>query len=686
MKKKINQYKKHQNIETKIEKRYNILIVIITLMIIILFIRLFYIQVVKHDYYKKELIKITERKIEGGTAPRGRIYDRNYKLIVDNEPIKIIYYEKPKKITTKEEIETSYKLAKLIDIDVKITENMLKTFWLNNNRKKGNNKITEEEYRLLDLRKLTDEDILKLKKERITKEELDSFEELDIKAAYIYYLMNKGYSYQEKIIKSKDISDLEYAKVASNINELNGVNVRLDWKRIYPYQNTFKSILGTVSESNKSIPSELEKYYLKKGYNINDRVGTSYLEYEYDDYLKGIKNIYEINDQNEKVLSEIGNRGNDIVLTIDIELQEEIEKIIEEELIKTKKEKNTKYFSKAFVVITNPKTGEILAMSGKEIKESDKNYKIYDYTPGIVTSPITAGSVVKGASHIVGYNNNALKINEKRYDNCVKLKGTPLKCSWMPLGLLNDITALKKSSNTYQYYTAMKVANTKYIYNVGMPENKEAFSKYRRTFNEFGLGVKTEIDLPVESIGNIGKSYKGGLLLDFAIGQYDTYTPIQLSQYISTIANNGIRMQPHLLKEVYDGKSSLKNKIFEFENKELNKVNTDKKYLEQVKKGFKEVLTYGGTGSGYIDLKYKPAGKTGTSQSFIDIDGDLKIDKETISTNFVAYAPYSDPTITFTVVTPDVYYSENGSTYQSNVNRRIVKRITDTYFKKYYQK
>ena len=680
MKKLNNYYKKYKDINEIIEKRYNILIVIITIVILMLFIKLFYIQVIKKEYYEKKISEKLENKIEGTTAPRGRIYDRNNKLIVDNKPIKIIYYEK-KGNSVKEEIEIAYLLSKMIDIEVKGNEKIYKNFYMLKYPDIVNSKITEEELKLLEYRKITNSDILKYKLNRITENELNSLNDNDKKAAYIYYLMNKGYSYEEKIIKDKDVSDLEYALVAANTKKLKGINVRLDWEREYKYDTTFRSILGTVSNH---VPSDLEDEYLSKGYELNDRVGTSYLELQYDDFLRGEKNVYEINENGDKVLVNEGKRGNDIVLTIDIDLQHDIEEILEDEVIKTKKEKNTEYYNRSFVIITDPKTGEILAMAGKQVKENNRNFKIYDYTPGIVTAPVTVGSVVKGASHIVGYNTGALKIGEVRYDNCVKLAGTPLKCSWIPLGKLNDITALKRSSNTYQYYTAMKVSGTKYFYNTSMKANKEAFNLYRNTFNEFGLGVKTGIDLPIETVGNIGKSDVGGLLLDFAIGQYDTYTPIQLSNYIGTIANNGSRMQLHLLKSVYNSdKESLTNKIYDYEIKELNKVKTEDKYLDRVKEGFKEVLKYGGTGSGYIDLKYKPAGKTGTSQSFVDINGDLKVDKETVSATFVAYAPYDNPEVTFTVVSPDIYNYDNYSNYQSNVNTRIVRRISKLYFEKY---
>ena len=670
-----NNYNNNKDVKAIIEKRYNILIVIITVLIMILFIKLFYVQIIKRRYYMSKLKEVTDLKIEGSTAPRGRIYDRFGRVIVDNKPIKVIYYEKCGNNSI-EEMTIAYKLSKLLDIDNKATKKMYKTFWMLKYPNETKNKITKKELELLEMRKITNSDILKYKYERITDDDLSKLTDIDKKAAFIYILMNKGYKYQEKIIKKDNVTDEEYATIAANTNKLKGINVRLDWERIYPYGSTFKSIFGTLSDN--SIPSDLETYYLSKGYDLNDRVGVSYLEYQYDEFLKGEKNIYKINDSGDKVLAKLGKRGNDIELTIDIELQRDLEIILEEEVKKTKKEPNTDYYNRSFVIITNPQTGEILAMAGKQILEDKKSYKIYDYTPGIMTSPITVGSVVKGASHIVGYNTKALKIGEIRTDRCVKLSGTPLKCSWMPLGTLNDITALKKSSNTYQYFTAMKVANTSYYYNIPMKEAPEALKTYRNTFHEFGLGSKTGIDLPVESTGNVGKKNTGGLLLDFAIGQYDTYTPLQISQYIGTIANDGKRMKLHLLKSIHK-----KNKEIKYKNEELNKVKTENKYIKRVQQGFKEVLKFGGTGSGYINLKYKPAGKTGTSQSFVDTNGDGKIDKETITTTFASYAPYDNPTVTFTVVSPDISNYDHYSNYQSNINSRLMRRISKLYFEKY---
>lgn len=145
------------------------------------------------------------------------------------------------------------------------------------------------------------------------------------------------------------------------------------------------------------------------------------------------KNKYQVlNDGSYKLIEE-GKRGQDIVLTIDIELQKAVEEMLTEEVLQASSEANTEYYDHSFVIVTNPKTGEVLAMAGKQVKEVDGEKVVVDYTPGALTSPVVMGSVVKGASQIVGYNTGALKIGEVRYDNCVKIAATPEKCSWKNL-------------------------------------------------------------------------------------------------------------------------------------------------------------------------------------------------------------------------------------------------------------
>lgn len=679
-------YNKYKDMKEVIEKRYNILMILIIVIIMIMIANLFYVQIIQNEYYINQVEKLTENTVEGSSAPRGRIYDRNHRLIVDNIPVKVIYYKKPNGVTTEQELALAMKVAEYISVDyTKLTDKQLRNYWVLKNPEKADAKITKKERQKVKERKLTSKDIENYKLERVTEEELAQLTDIDREAAYIYALMNTGYSYAEKVIKKEGITDEEYAKISENVANLNGINTRLDWERSYPYGEVFRTILGSVSTSESGIPYELKNYYLSKGYSLNDRVGTSYLEYQYEDVLKGEKNVYEITNSGEYKLVKEGSRGNDVVLTIDIELQKEVERILTEEVLKAKTEPNTKYYDRSFVIIQNPKTGEILAMAGKQVKqEADGSYKVYDYTPGITTSPVVVGSVVKGASHIVGYNTGALKIGEKRYDTCIKIAATPIKCSWKYLGNLDDITALKYSSNTYQFNTAIKVGKGNYVYDKPLSIDKTAFDIYRNTFAQFGLGVKTGIDLPVESLGYKGKSEVTGHLLDFSIGQYDTYTPVQLSQYIGTLANNGTRVRPYLLKEVYKPeKKPLQNLLSQTSPEVLNKVDTKQEYLDRVEEGFKEVMTTNGTGSGFMNLAYKPAGKTGTSQSFVDTDGDGVVDLETITNTFVAYAPYDDPKVTFTVISPDIYYQGASSSYESTVNKRISQKVTNKYFEMY---
>lgn len=682
LKRRKNQVKKHSAI---IRKRYFILEGMIVFIMFFLGLSLWKVQIIENQKYVKKVEELANIITEGESAPRGRIYDRNHILIVDNQPVKIISYKKQSGITKKEEIKLAYQLAELIDVAyAKLLPINLKEFWLVNHEEEGNAKITEQEWEQLKQRKLKQSDIENFKIERITEEELSIYKELDLEAAYIYYLMNKGYSYSDKTIKNEDVTDYEYALVSEQLENLPGVTTRLDWERVYPYGDVFRTILGNISTSESGIPKELKEYYLSKGYRLNDRVGTSYLEYQYEDLLKGTKDKYLVNKNGENTLIEEGSRGNDIVLTIDIELQKAVEGILVEQIKRAKQEPNTEYYDHSFVVIANPKTGEILAMAGKQVIKSGSEYKVYDYTPGITTSPVVVGSVIKGASQIVGYNTGAVQIGEVRDDTCIKIAATPKKCSYRYHGRINDIEALKYSSNTYQFRTAIKVGKGNYVYDGPLKIEKEAFDIYRNTFAEFGLGVKTGIDLPVESLGYKGKSTVAGHLLDFSIGQYDTYTPIQLSQYIGTIANNGVRMKPYLLKEVYlPNEKGLVEKMKETEPTILGTVNTTETYMKRVQQGLREVLRPGGTGSGAMSLEYNPAGKTGTSESFLDTDGDGVVDLDTVSNTFAAYAPFDNPSVTFTVISPDISHHQNKTEYQTFVNRKISREVTKKFFEIY---
>ena len=672
---------KHINYDKVINKRVVIILIITLVLFFIVVSKLVSVMVINKDKYNQELNKLTYSRVLGTSSPRGRIYDRNYNIIVDNKSLKTITYQKIKGTSNLEMVEVARKAIKYLNLDYdKLTKRAKKEYYYVINKKYCDSLVTQEEKDKVSQKKMTQTELQELKYQRIPDEKLE-FSEEENKTAYLYYLMNKGYTYEEKIIKS-DATNEEYAYISENNVELTGFNTKLDWERVYPYGDVFKTMLGKVSTTTQGIPAEEKEYYLEKGYSLNDRVGISYIEKQYEEYLRGEKPIYEVVNTYETKLIKEGSRGKDIVLSIDINLQREVERLLAEHVINTKNEPNTDYYDHSSVIIQDPNTGEILAMSGKKLV----NGNIIDDTTSLLTSPITPGSVVKGASMLVGYNTGVIHIGERLLDECVKVAGVAEKCSFRTLGTIDDITALAKSSNVYQFKIALRVNGQEYYRNMKMNFNQKAFDTYRKMYHSFGLGVKTEIDLPVESLGYTSKDKAAGNLLDFVMGQYETYTPIQLSQYISTIANSGERLQPHLLKEVHSSSSNdqIGELEFKVEKKVLNKIDTKKEYMDRVKEGFIAVLNSpGGYGVGYMNQNMKPAGKTGTSQSFIDTDGNGVIDTETITSSFIGYAPYDNPKMSIVVTSPDSSHPNSNSDYASLVTYRITQRVTEKYSEMY---
>ena len=166
---------------------YALEVLLIGFMFVIL-INLFNIQVLKESYYENKVREMTETKVYSSTAPRGRIYDRNGILLVDNKPVKVIYYLKEVGVSTKEELKIADKLSKILEVDYsKITTNMLKEYYLKVNS--NLDLITDEEYKKYKDRKLSKDDLHNLKLERIKEDDINS---LNKETAYIYYLMNNG--------------------------------------------------------------------------------------------------------------------------------------------------------------------------------------------------------------------------------------------------------------------------------------------------------------------------------------------------------------------------------------------------------------------------------------------------------------------------------------------------------------
>lgn len=624
----------------------------------ILAFRLVAIQSSKDDY-KEALLAKTKIYVEGSSAPRGRILDTNGKVLVDNIGLKTIYYNKIKGISVSEELSIASSLANILTIKEANTKE-LKEYWLAQNNN-GKELITEEEYKLLEERKLNTEDIENLKKKRITSNMLAEYDTTDKKAAYIYSLMNEGYIYSKKLIL-KDVSESEYAKVLES--NIPGITGELSWERLYLYDQTLKNIFGSIG----AIPLEEKEEYLSNGYELTDTVGLSYLELEYEEYLKGTKAKYLVNKDNTLTLVSEEKRGNDLVLSIDIDIQLEVERIIKDKIILGSSYPNTDYYKDSYALVSNPNTGSIIAIAGIRRNDDDS---WSDISLNTINKSFTIGSAVKGATIAVGYKYNLIEMDKYIKDSCVKLYLVPQKCSFKSLGRINDLTALAYSSNYYQYLIAIALTGNTYKPNIKLNATKEHFDIYRNMLASFGLGVKTNIDLPGEQTGIIGSTVADDLLLNLAIGQYDTYTPVEVLQYINTLATSK-RMSLSLMQEIKDD-----DKVIYKNNPEvLNEVDLDQKYLARIREGLKLVLSEG-TGRIYVDKSLNAAGKTGTSESFYDSDADGRVDVATITSTFAGYFPADNPKYSVVVITPNISHNNGSSDTMYYGASKITKDITN---------
>ncbi|MGE7625064.1 peptidoglycan D,D-transpeptidase FtsI family protein [Viridibacillus sp. NPDC096237] len=672
--------------------RMNILFFSIFLLFSLLILRLGYMQIVKGEDYVRELARTDEVTVNS-SVPRGRIYDRHGRVLVDNEPKNAITFTKLQSTTIKDMLEIANKLAKLIKMDTKpITDRDKRDFWIALNKEKAYAKVSEKEQKEINSdseleQKEKQAKLDRLVRERITNDELRELTKKDLQVLAIFRLMATGYYLSPQIIKSDNVTNKEFAIVSENLSKLPGVNTTTDWARV---KKSSLSILGSTTTPREGIPKNLVDYYLARGYSRNDRVGKSYIEQQYEELLQGQKAVVK-NATNGKgqvvdtVTSSEGSPGQELKLTIDSELQESLDKIVEEQLLYAKSKANSSLLDRAFLVMMDPNTGEILSMVGKKL-ETDDNGKmtVNDYAIGTFTSAYEAGSVVKPATLLTGYSLNAIKVGEPMIDTPINIAGTIKSSIFNRSGSisLNDLTAIERSSNVYMFRTAFRIAGVNYVPGAGLAVQQKDFTAIRNSYAQFGLGVKTGIDLPGEVEGVKGTETLSGKLLDLVIGQYDTFTPMQLAQYVSTIANGGTRIQPHLAKEIrepsVDGKT-LGPVVKELAPTVLNTINNSKVEINHVKEGMRRVY-FGSQGSGaryFNDAKFTAAGKTGTAQAVYYGPKKSAYGTETLSVTHIGFAPYENPEIAYAVVIP--WVSTNQDHYEA-INNSIARKAVDKYF------
>ncbi|ALX48096.1 peptidoglycan D,D-transpeptidase FtsI family protein [Lentibacillus amyloliquefaciens] len=674
--------KKNKKKKAQLPFRLNILFFIVFLLFSALVLQLGVVQILNGEAFQSEIDRTTNDYTEV-PVPRGKMYDRNGELIVGNDAAYSITYTPEKGIQAEDRLNVAEKLAEHISMDSEdhldsVTLRDKREYWYLNNTEEAKGLLSKKESEEMDNGEAYTETL-----KRIDEDKVDDYSKQQLEVMAIKKEMDKAMALTPQVIKNENVSPEEFARVSAHLDELPGINATTDWNRKYPYDQTFRDFAGSITSEEQGIPADQEDYYLTRGYSRNDRVGNSGLEEEYERVLRGRKEKiqYTTNNDGTVVDSDVvvdGQRGKDLVLTVDMELQQQVDKVLREEMQAAMNADpvENREMEYATAVVMDPNTGEILAASGQ--RYDDKENEFVSTETASIFNANAPGSSVKGATMLAGYESGVIEPGQRFYDTTINVASTPPKSSWTDLGWVNDYDALEQSSNVYMFYIAMRMGGYyNYEPNKPMPVESGTFQEMRNYYAQFGLGVETGIDFPQESTGFTGPN-GSGKTLDLAIGQYDTYTTMQMAQYVSTIANGGSRVRPHFMKEVRNPipHDEGLGPVHESYNTDImNQLQMSSSEIDRVQEGFRRVFQEpNGTGSRHFaDKPYDAAGKTGTAEyDKYHKDGSYT---STENLSLVGYAPYDDPEVAFAIMVP---FTGKGSDYP--INHNIGKGILDAYF------
>jgi penicillin-binding protein 2 len=576
--------------------RFSIIIYFLVVILAVLMVRLFFLQVISGELYAEIASEsiVREKTI---AAPRGNIYDRNGKLIVESIPVSAVAVEPNIVLKNEEVIET---LSSCLDISV--------------------------------------EDIKKK--------------------------LNQGsQSYIDRVILKTDIDKSDLIYIEENSGDLPGVELIDVYLRKYNYGFLASHLLGYTGEIDEE---RLKSSDYSDDYEGGDQIGLSGLEETYESILRGKKGkkIYEV-DPLERPVSVLEESdpvcGNDLYLTIDIDLQRAVEEILYQGILaaRLKKERDTDQYYKVpggAVVVLDPASGQIIAMASyptfdPELFVGGISYDDWNYLNdpqnnyplnNRAINAFPPGSAIKIVTGYAGLSEEI--VGEWTKLNCAGVwlglgEDSPKKC-WAAHGSLDIRGAFKNSCDIFFYQVGYGLFK-KY------DNDQELLQQYLRTF---GFGEKTGIDLPYEDQGLVpDKEWKEdyfryslaysiwfpGDTVNMAIGQGDLLvTPLQMAQAFSIAANRGIKFTPYLVKEIRDSQGDL---FIENSTGEYQDLNLNKHFLEIIEDGLIQVVGTGGTAAGALTgfpLDEIPvAGKTGTAEFYGRQDYAW----------FASYAPIGDP-------------------------------------------
>ncbi|MGE5613380.1 MAG: penicillin-binding protein 2 [Bacillota bacterium] len=682
--------------EKKLNARYFILALGFMVFGFIIVFRLFNLQVVEGEKYYAESLKRVLKESET-KAPRGKIFDRNGVPIAINRQGFALYLVKTN-ITTSELNEMLLKLSRILkkngdnhvnSLSRYLTFNPL-TFngrtdkeireWQRNSNRLG---MKEE-----DVKSTPGELFRYLRDEKFKIDKSYSDEEAYQVMVFRYEILvnNWNFSTGGTVALAKDVSMETISEIEERNHEFPGVITLIEPVREYVDAYEEAHVLGYIRSISQSQYDSLKD----EGYDNDDLVGQTGVELVAERYLRGKNGRISIEvDANGRLTRVIETLqavpGNDVILTIDTNLQrvamESLARNIE--IIRNKKEDNNYNDANAGAAVAlNVNTGEVLVMAscpsfdpqiylaGPEDSAARMAIDALNSDPDkaqlnrAIQGAYAPGSTFKPLVAIAGLEKGVITpTNSNIYDpGQINIGGRDLFCLEKPVsghGTLNLKRALETSCNVY-------------FYELGYRTGIETLNIWA---DHFGLGKLTGIDLPSERAGMMSSiELKKKLRNDIwrpadtaqvSIGQFDNaFTPLQMANYIATIANGGKRYRPFVIKEVvrYDGSR------VNVTEPTYYKVPVKQSTIEAVKQGMVAVTTSidGTAYKSFIGLPFEVAGKTGTAQTARGIE-------RSPNALFVCYAPADNPEIAVAVVV------ERGA-WGSNV-APIARDIIDEYFR-----
>ena len=466
----------------------------------------------------------------------------------------------------------------------------------------------------------------------------------------------------EQLLRTKGVNQTAYRFAAdvnidfiSRVKELSIPGVSIEATTTRQYHTTYAAhLLGRVAAID---PDEWTSYYKtadidgdgEPDYQMNDTVGKEGAERAFENYLRGSSGVRALErNTSGKVVSETWltdpKPGNNVVLTIDLDLQGTVEDVLANSIPKLA----SKEVQGAACVILDVNNGDVLASAsspsfslaayGQDIAKngSDPLRPLFNRA---LLGTYPPGSTFKMVTAIAGLEEGIITPSTKILDKgaYTYYPGTPPKC-WIyrqhgtTHGLVNVSEAIKVSCNYF-------------FFDVGRRLGIDRLVDYA---TRFGLGEKTGIELTERSgvmasreyTESLGQKWYDGNTLSVAIGQENSaFTPIQLADYIATLVNGGTRYSTHLLKEVKS--SDFTNVEYSYEPKVLSTIDIQPKNLEAVKSGMLALTSDGSVSRYFQNLGVKVGAKTGSAQISAQTESNAV---------FVCFAPYDKPEIAMAIV------------------------------------